>query len=106
MGEHIVWKPAPKEVNELTEKMFGPNSRYRDRVVSEPYGVYAGPSMQSVAKEIYNMEVRSDDIWIVTFPKCGTTLTQVKITFSQFKSQPCCLNRPNQIGQPKLYSTF
>ena len=24
------------------------------------------------------MEVRSDDIWIITFPKCGTTLTQVK----------------------------
>ena len=46
--------------------------------MSEPYGVYATPAMELVAKEVYNMEVRSDDIWIVTFPKCGTTLTQVK----------------------------
>ena len=45
--------------------------------MSEPYGVYATPAMELVAKEVYNMEVRSDDIWIVTFPKCGTTLTQV-----------------------------
>ena len=78
MAEHIKWKPVPKEMEEITQKMFGTNPNYHNRIVSEPYGVYATPAMELVAKEVYNMEVRSDDIWIVTFPKCGTTLTQVK----------------------------
>ena len=36
-----------------------------------------------VAEQIYNLEVREDDIWVVTFPKCGTTWTQV--SFNIFK---------------------
>ena len=76
MAEHIKWKPVPKEMEEITQKMFGTNPNYHNRIVSEPYGVYATPAMESVAKEVYNMQVRSDDIWIVGFPKCGTTLTQ------------------------------
>ena len=80
MEEHIKWKPVPKEIEEITKNVFGPNSNYHNRIVSEPYGVYATPAMELVAKEVYNMEVRSDDIWVVTFPKCGTTLTQVKHT--------------------------
>ena len=32
-----------------------------------------------IAEEIYNFEVRPTDIWIVTFPKSGTTVIQVRI---------------------------
>ena len=33
---------------------------------------------EACAEKIYNMKVCDDDIWVVTYPKCGTTWTQVK----------------------------
>lgn len=32
--------------------------------------------MDLFAKRIKNMDVYDDDIWVITFPKCGTTWTQ------------------------------
>ena len=34
-----------------------------------------------LAEKIYNFEVREDDIWLITFPKAGTTWTQVRSKF-------------------------
>ena len=70
MAESITWKTCPEEIEELKQKVFAPESNQLNGIVSEPYGIHALPVMEKV-------EIRSDDIWIVTFLKCGSTLTQL-----------------------------
>ncbi len=45
-------------------------------VRSDPGGVQMPKKYALMAEDVYNMEVRPDDVWIVTYPKCGTTWTQ------------------------------
>ena len=87
MAESITWKNCPKELEELKRKLFGPESNQLNGIVSEPYGIHALPAMETVVKKIKTFEIKSDDIWIVTYPKCGTTLTQVTIIESQTRTQ-------------------
>nr|CAH0106923.1 unnamed protein product [Daphnia galeata] len=41
----------------------------------EPGGFVMPPSYARNAEKIYRMQPRSDDVWLLTFPKCGTTWT-------------------------------
>ncbi|KAF5269610.1 hypothetical protein FQR65_LT05949 [Abscondita terminalis] len=41
-----------------------------------PKNYFLSIKYESNAEEIYNFKVRSDDIWLVTFPRSGSTLTQ------------------------------
>nr|CAH0102985.1 unnamed protein product [Daphnia galeata] len=44
-------------------------------VKSEPGGFVMPPPYGENAEKIYRMKPRSDDVWLLTFPKCGTTWT-------------------------------
>ncbi len=65
-------------------KLFAPGSIANKMVRSVPGDVYLPKKFASMAERIYNMEVRPDDIWILTYPKSGTTWTQVN------KLDICC----------------
>ena len=79
MAESIIWKPCPAEIEKEKRKIFEPESNQLNGIVSAPYSIHAGQNMEKVVKKIIDFELRPDDIWIVTYPKCGTTLTQVYV---------------------------
>ena len=72
------WNPISDDVKKQRQKIYTSPSSL-DGLVSDPLGIYIPKSMEKVAEKVYNFKVRPDDIWIVTYPKCGTTWTQVYI---------------------------
>ena len=84
MSYPFKWKPVSKELEAKRIKLFDVGSTYRNGVTSEPLNISVPSPMPEVAKKIYNFKVRPDDIWIITYPKCGTTWTQVYYLYEFF----------------------
>ncbi|XP_046666954.1 luciferin sulfotransferase-like [Homalodisca vitripennis] len=42
----------------------------------QPFGTVITKAYAECAQQILDLEVRHDDIWVISFPKCGTTWTQ------------------------------
>merc|ERR1719450_2057027 len=66
---------------ELVKQNFGENGNMRDLVKliekgTDRHLVTVSQRFLDHAELVYNMEVREDDVWVVTHPKCGTTWTQ------------------------------
>lgn len=68
--------PSSKEADTRAEYFADESWIEREVVLSPESGVYMPERFLDIAEEIYNFEVRPTDIWVVTFPKCGTTVIQ------------------------------
>ena len=74
----IKWVPTSdaerKEKLRVFKEIY---SKEVDMMMSIPAGIRMPSNFvkKNFPERIYNLTLRSDDIWIVTFPKCGTTVS-------------------------------
>lgn len=67
--------PAAPTFIEVKLEQLNPNP-FSDGRPWEPKPCVLPEKFQAFADRIRNFEVYDDDVWIITFPKCGTTWTQ------------------------------
>ena len=99
METKITWIPFSEEEQQKIKygQLWGENSSLKDPIISIPYNVLMPKYFEMISEKISKFDVRPDDIWIITYPKCGTTWTQEIVWH--------ILNDVNkELGKTSLYS--
>lgn len=66
---NISFAAMPQTQTETFKKLF---PGYHEGLVrSDPGGFVMSPLYAKNAEKIYHMKPRPDDVWLITFPKCG-----------------------------------
>ena len=78
-----------EEERRTVRQHFGPLSKCRNLVRTEPELVTLGSSFHHNQEMVKGIKLRKDDVWVVTHPKCGTTWTLVRYLSS---NSSCCLH--------------
>ena len=63
------------EEESLRLKTDFPSSMVND-LVRHSNGILMPRAFTAIAEEIYNFQVRENDVWVVTYPRSGTTWAQ------------------------------
>jgi hypothetical protein len=72
---NVEFKSMPESLEEQFLKDF---PSYDEGLVrGEPGGFVLTPQYGEHAEELYNFHVRPDDIWVLSFPKSGESITRV-----------------------------
>ena len=85
-GYPIKWVSISDDEREEKLRVFKEAySKEVDQMISIPQGVRMPSKFvkEKWAEKIYNFNLRQDDIWIVTFPKCGTTVSIISYIHNQ-----------------------
>ena len=74
----IKWEPVTWDQEK--EKVYERNAQNYSIELDHVHwnGIRVPQKFLLFAEKLYNMEVRADDVWVVTFQKCGTNWTQVR----------------------------
>lgn len=67
---NVKFRRVDKSLNGNFKEHF-PNCEEHGFVTSEPGGFFLMDKYSHHAEKIYRFQPRSDDVWVVTFPRCG-----------------------------------